>query len=258
MKDQGKANGSQQSIREIGIAERIEILAWLREARARVLEDAESFVSAAAVVERVGQVIAREIKYGLGEYDAVLSDLSNQSRLHIPDKFDRLFRLVKDARNDAVHEGAFARHMAAHLVDLVLILEDAITSTMKTVGDLMVPNPLTAESWHLVGHVRNAMLKNSFSYMPYYLDDGVEKGWFLISDESVVGYLKRWRSSKGAYNKARSVTVETAIRDQDLVAVPAPTLMASDLVPDHQQQVPWLVFDDRGHLLGILTNFDLL
>ena len=148
--------------------------------------------------------------------------------------------------------------MADHLVDLVLISEDYIIPTMQTVGDLMVPNPLTAESWHLVGIVRNAMLKNSFSYMPYYLDDGVEKGWFLISDESVVGYLKRGRSSKGAYNKARSVTVETAIRDQDLVAVPSPTLMASDLVPDHQQQVPWLVFDDRGHLLGILTNFDLL
>ena len=43
--------------------------------------------------------------------------------------FSRLYDLVQDARNDALHQGAFARHLTIHAIGLALILEDALRSS---------------------------------------------------------------------------------------------------------------------------------
>ena len=39
-----------------------------------------------------------------------------------------LYDLVRNARNDAMHEGAFARNLAVHLVQLSVMLEDALVN----------------------------------------------------------------------------------------------------------------------------------
>ena len=46
--------------------------------------------------------------------------------------FSRLYDLVQDARNDALHQGAFARHLTTHAIDLALILEDALAKYRRT------------------------------------------------------------------------------------------------------------------------------
>ena len=69
--------------------------------------------------------------------------------------------------NDALHQGAFARHLTIHAIDLALILEDALRSFEEPrVSDYMVRNPLFAELWQPIGFIRQQMLANSFSFLP--------------------------------------------------------------------------------------------
>lgn len=58
--------------------------------------------------------------------------------------------MVREARNDAVDTDAFASHLSTRLIDLILILEEAILSQMLKVEDLMVRNPVVAEPWQLL------------------------------------------------------------------------------------------------------------
>lgn len=249
-------------MREMSNVERIEILGWLRKARAQVLEDAEAFALAAAVVERVGQIVAGKFKNGLGGYEEELRWLSMQARGSGPDEFNRLFRSVKDARNDAVHEGAFARHMSSRLVDLILVLEDAVSSTMNAYEDLMVRNPITAKPWHLVGHLRNSMLASSFSFIPYHQRSGPDKGWRIISDRSVVELLQPWARTKSQLAEVRSLRIDDAIEQHKLVTSRAKCVKPNDVVSvadlgDHPILVTDCV-DEEECVLGIITAFDLL
>ena len=52
--------------------------------------------------------------------------------------FCDLFDELKDARNDAVHQGAHARILTDHAVELAIILEDALMSKFSRVSQFMV------------------------------------------------------------------------------------------------------------------------
>ena len=56
---------------------------------------------------------------------------------------------------------------------------------MPTVGDFMVRNPICAELWHPISFIRQALLANSFSFLPVRRDTK----WHLISDLQIATYL---------------------------------------------------------------------
>lgn len=91
----------------------------LREARLIALRDAEAFEHIVFVLERIGIHLTGRIG-DLGKYQDAIAQCALQSPLayDIPatardwhTTFDGLYDLVRNGRNDALHEGAFARHL---------------------------------------------------------------------------------------------------------------------------------------------------
>lgn len=231
------------------------ILNMLRGARALVYRDAESFSEAASVLEHVGQMLAGEVRSGLGWYEREVLGLANNAPGTSERELSELFRTVREARNDSVHSGDFIRHHALRLVELLLVLEEALSVNARYASDLMVRNPITAELWHNIATVRRTMLTYSFSYIPVRVDGE----WKLISDRSIMAYLHG--IGKDEHKRRLGGTVETAIKSHELCLDEAP--IASPDVPVQElkeriNHLPILIVDSHGNLHGILRAFDLL
>jgi hypothetical protein len=241
----------------------------LRSARLAALADAEAFDEIIHVVERLGSCVEGRL-IDLGGYRRVLTgpDIAGRSWLAEPPDhlrslltpFARLYDLVKEARNDALHQGASARHLTKHAIELAIILEDALSTYFEPmVADFMVRNPDRAEFWQPIGFIRQQMLANSYSYLPVLGNDGV---WRIISDASVARFLGL--DQFGGTRKSRLATTigNAFLKDTDLLS------LASDLPPDadlcealellNSRGVLLVRNTDGGDLLGILTAFDLL
>ncbi len=146
----------------------------LRSARAVALADAEGFQAVFHSLELIGQQQIGEV-LGLGGYADALSGLADASPLSadVPrdwaachTTFRALFDELRRARNDAVHQGAYARILTDHAVELTLILEDALMSDMSDapkISQFMVRDVVEAKMWHPVSYVRQQMLKYAFS-----------------------------------------------------------------------------------------------
>jgi hypothetical protein len=243
----------------------------LRLARYSALGDAEEFDEIIHTVERLGSYLTKE-KFGdrgkdgdLGKYRDALANLASRSGLaYVADHeqlltpFDRLYELVRMARNDAMHQGAFARHLTVHAIELAIILEDALTQLRNpTVGDFMVRSPVCAELWQPIGFIRQQMLANSYSYLPVLKD----RQWYLISDVAIAVYLGAER--EGPERKRRlASTLDKAFSDVGVTQIepkPDSTSLADAL--EALRHVPALLIyraSDKDNLAGILTAFDLL
>jgi hypothetical protein len=253
--------------------ERVFFRDQLREARAEALRNAEDFDGLLFAVERLGSLLNYGEGRGLGDYKDSIVALSHRSPLtsseaianpsSIP--FERLYSLVSRARNDALHQGAFARHLTIHATELAIILEDALMADSHYVREFMVRTPVCASMWQPLSLVRQTMLSNSFSYLPV-LDDrqGMRKQWMLVSDRVVARYLRV------ETKKERTTRMAQTLRDavaQEKVMLESPHRVRPD---DKVETVfgvrddgrPVLVFegDDDGTrpLLGIVTPFDVL
>lgn len=235
----------------------------LRAARGRALGDAEAYDGIVQVIERLGKVLTSDAEgmYQLAGPIATLASLSPLA-FDVPDahqdfhtRFDRLYELVREARNDAVHDGAQARHLTTRAIELALILEDALMPPQAVVGDYMVRGPVTAELWQPLSFLRQTMLTHSFSYLPVQLSSG---GWKLVSDHALAAYL-------GAEKQQRKDRLKQSLEVADSKGL---TLVDAVLVePDQDvdsvlsqiQSAPVLVARDGGQkLLGIVSAFDLL
>lgn len=160
----------------------------LRDARYAALADAEGFGQLCFAFELLGSRLCGA-KIGMGEYKKCLKCLAVNA-LNF-NRFDAYYRLVLDARNDAMHTGAYARNAAHAAVQLSLILEEGLMSkTTLTVADYMVTTPVYVEEWHTLGYARQRMLVNSFSYLPIFWDGK----WQLISDIAVARFFHRLNS----------------------------------------------------------------
>ena len=86
-------------------------------------------------------------------------------------EFCKLYQMVMTERNDALHQGAFARILTSHLVQLSTMLEDTLTMTIMAdeTKNYMTRNPVCAHPWQPVSFIRQTMLENSFSYIPVYM-----------------------------------------------------------------------------------------
>ena len=237
----------------------------LRDARAVTLKDAENFSGTIFSIERLGSFLYGSIG-DLGKYREHLATVAKESPLYEHYGrvwgvcFDSLYRLLKEARNDSMHIGAFARHAASNSVMLSLLFEDALMSNATTLNDFMVSDPVCAALWQPLGLIRQKMLANSFSFLPFEYKES-KTGWGLISDSQLAAYLRGISNNERGRRLATSL--QSAIEESTVNAIPArcmPTQTdVTELKGDIGQQ-PVLLFDgdDRKHLIGIVTAFDLL
>jgi hypothetical protein len=275
----------------------------LKTARAQAQKNGEDFTDLLIAFEHLGAYLAladdgaeAEKAKGLGDYEAALAELAQNSSLggdslakgsrRWHSTFERLFSLVKNARNSALHEGAKARHLTEHAIELALVFEEALRQMPEepeTVGYLMVRSPVVAEVWQPISFVRQAMLTNDFSFLPIFID----KCWNLLSDHFVAYYLHKAGSGAGR-RELMARNVQKAVEDcpecplQRALMIQE-TAPISDLLrlsptgagvigPDQGLSAPVLVLasepatqsshgnevDPYDLLVGIITAFDLL
>jgi len=138
----------------------------LRVSRYAALADAEGFEAVCFAVEALGLRLHGS-KKNLGQYEEALSGLAQSSVVlsqlssTYPGRFSTfsaLFNTVKNARNDAMHSGVFARHATAAAIELCIGLEEALMTAphtpQKKVKDFMVKSPVVLEPWQPVAHAR--------------------------------------------------------------------------------------------------------
>lgn len=246
----------------------------LRTARLAALANAEAFEEIIHAVERLGSYIEGK-RSTLGKYREALGCLAEQSWMaeKIPDQFrglltpfSELQESVRVARNDALHQGAFARHLTKHAIELAIVLEDALGQYKKPyVTDFMVRNPVFAEFWQPVGFIRQQMLANSFSYLPVFMDS--EKApdtgeWFVISDVAIAEYLGAERDAK-IRDLRLAKSLDEALREALITLKPATpfdegTTLGLALKHLSTEHVLLVGRPKRRGLLGILTAFDLI
>lgn len=246
-----------------------------REARAAALRDAEGYQQLLFVLERLGYFSTQDAKaVGLNSYKTALELIAEPSLLaqkvphhwrdwHTP--FSDLFRIVKDARNDALHQGAFARHLTTHAMQLALVLEDGLMNNLTTVSDYMVRDPSSAFSWQPISFVRQQMLINAFSYLPILLEHHSTPGWYFISDTNLARCL---RVGSNERDRRLVKSVREAIDEEKLQVDLAHTCYTNTSIGEALQVFeeqplkgqPLLVVkdDQQDALVGILTAFDLM
>jgi len=240
-----------------------------REAAQRNVEDFDQIIHS---VERFGSFLHGCVDC-LGAYrplickEARKSPLAEEVPVLCPEfqtPFERLYDLVKDARNDAMHQGAFARRLTEHSIQLSLVLEDALRRgfEMSTVQEYMVRNPTCGELWHPLSFLRQTMLVNAFSYLP--VNDGGR--WCLISDLDVAAYL-----GQASSNNDRKRRLAEMLRDADGITyrdekhrarcLPANTSLEQALRDFDGDPRPVLISREGVsplEILGILAPADLL
>jgi hypothetical protein len=251
----------------------------LREARLKAQADAEAFDGIVFVLERLGCYL-RKAQGDLGRYRPYIIGLASCSALfhaapdaslepHTP--FPVLYDRVKVARNSKMHGGDSARIATQHADQLAQVLEDALMrpngqNNHDQVGDFMARNPTCAALWHPLNFIRQAMLANSFSYLPVNTGTEAKASWQLVSDRELVKYL-RLRPDGVLLRSLLVQRLEQALTGNgpELVLIEAQTCGPSNAVkqvladrPDWDGR-PILVTRGNSHeLLGILTPYDLL
>jgi predicted transcriptional regulator len=238
----------------------------IRDARAAAIRDAEAFTEVLFAVERLGSYLYRAVG-SLSKYQGKINKLAGNSPLakevpaahpqaHIP--FNRLYETVMRARNDALHQGAYARHLTSRVIELTIVLEDALMSSFTTVGEYMVRNPISASLWQPLSFVRQQMLANSFSYLPVL---GPGSHWCFVSDLDLARYLR----AKAEVRRDRiAETLRDAVASGGLSLSPAKVVSPGETVEsvaaklDHLPIIITLDGQPSGELIGILTAFDLL
>lgn len=248
-----------------------------RKARIVALEDAEGFQQVLFVLEKLG---ASRLKRNatLGEYEGNICKLAKKSPLAFNcnkvwhSDFDTLYKLVRTARNDALHQGAIARHLTESAVKLALIIEDAIQKEAKLmkVSDYMIRNPISASLWQPLSFIRQQMLINSFSFLPF---EDENRLWWFISDYELAKYFNSQCNCGNLNPKGkpkcicREKRLVETLDDAKSKLIPLSADDEKVYADDEIEEIlnkfkskPLLVFDNKvnHNLIGIVTPFDIL
>ena len=256
---------------ELNVHELIFYRDRLREARYAALADSEEFGQICFVIESLGlRLLGKEAT--LHKYESCIAKLSANSTVFtdlpkiFPSKFKSfgaLFDIVRAARNDAIHLGAYARHATVAAIELCIGLEEVLMANVeRTAGNLMVTSPVVVEPWQPIAQVRQLMLMHSFSFLPLRMSGA----WWLLSELGMAKYLGvRSETKKQRLGCAISDAVNDGlellqIKDEDLLDW---DMSISDVLKRAAVQggsVLWLVIDKKqpSHLVGILTPFELM
>jgi CBS domain-containing protein len=177
--------------------------------------------------------------------------------------FEVLFEIVRQARNDAMHTGAYARRATAKALELCLVLEDGLMATggrgMRKVKDYMVREPTTVKEWAPLAKVRQLMLLHSFSNVPVFIER--ERTWYLVNELEVARFL---RGSRAERDLRLGMTVERAfiggLRRRKAIEITPNQDVNAVLGQENENGGAslWLVVDEHRQLLGVLTPFELM
>jgi len=238
-------------------------------ARDAAFRDAEGFQSILFTLEKLGQFVSHKTG-SLSEYSSALRSIASDSwladeipaayrDLHTP--FQKLYDLVREARNEAMHQGAYARHLTDHAIRLSVVLEDALMANASKVSDFMVTDPVVALPWQPLSYVREKLLTHGFSFLPIWIADRSGPGWFLISDYAVTKYLRV--SDKKIRSQRLATRIQQAVSTEQIKLIPCltcnPDSIADEIVSRFDGK-PVLVVDELrpDNPLGIITAFDLM
>lgn len=239
----------------------------LRAGRYAALADAEGFHTICFALEALGLRLLGK-KADLGKYQPKLLELSRESVVLSElsaehpgqfSKFGPLFDLVRNARNDAMHTGVYARHATTAAIELCIGIEEALMKQQQQprqrVEDFMVKSPVIVETWQPVAQARQLMLAHSFSFLPVYRDR-----WSLISESALARYMrsgKDWRTLLSATIEHASANGLALI---DAKVVTLKHEVKELLAERDEDNAPrlWLVEDDHKRLCGVLSPFELM
>lgn len=245
----------------------------LRAGRYAALADAEGFDQICFALEALGLRLLGQ-QGDLGKYEdrigfyARLSPVLNELAKTRPSgfkSFEALYEVVRKARNDNMHLGAYARHATSAAIELCIGLEEALMVGVKpTVGHVMVKSPITVEPWQPVAHARQLMLMHSFSFLPV----RYQQAWHLVSELALARFLN---ASQTARKTRLGLAIEEAIGHTpslELVAVASDRLLTAETTIDEVLRSAravdgptlWLVVEDgrEDHLAGVLSPFELM
>ncbi len=244
----------------------------LREARYAALADSEGFSAVCFAIEALGQRLDGQ-QGSLGTYRQRLRRLADHSpvlsQLALTEGseftcFDALYEAVQSARNDAMHTGAYARHVTDSALELCLGLEEALMEQeaprRTTVRDFMVKAPITVQPWNLVAHARQLMLTHSFSFLPIF----IEERWCLVSELSLARYLHRQEGRSKLLAKTLGEVTDPnsgpQLQLQQAIVIGGGEPVRDLLNRNNEQVQPflWLVVDSSNHLVGVLSPFELM
>ncbi len=266
-----------KSTEQLTDAERRHYRDLLRGGRYAALADAEGFEQICFVLEDLGRrLLGRQ--QGMAAYSSELAVLAEDSHvLSVLSQahpaafrsFQPLYEVVRIARNDNMHTGAYARHATSAAIELCIGLEDALMAPVElTVGSVMVRFPSTVEPWQMVSQARQLMLTHSFSFLPVMLGHR----WHLLSEIGLAKFLQTDRQRRLA------MSIETAsneaIQGPDALVLslvdPKVQLTPDLLIKDLLQQTSascgptlWLVVNQEpeqgaSRLVGVLSPFELM
>jgi hypothetical protein len=255
-----------------------------RRAREAALKDAEDFDEVLFVLERFGAFLQDGIG-ALGKYAPYIAVAARISPLAevVPEvwpvahtSFAAVYESVRDARNDAMHQGAYARHLTEHALELTIVLEDALMSYNHTISQFMVRTPVCACMWQPISLIRQTMLLNSYSFLPVELTPKLESKlqvdgplnnhrWRLVSDCLLAQYLRN-DVSDNLRQKRLMTTLEKAVESDEIKLLSVRRLGACDplgKIFENHDHLPVLVSNrceekSTEELVGILTPFDML
>jgi hypothetical protein len=238
----------------------------LRAAREVCGRDVEAFDQLLFAIERLGSRLAGHTGT-LGSYQKCLSKLAQKSSLVAGSAgdsdeglpyFPSLFSTMVAERNSALHQGAVARHLTSRLIEVSLILEDALTIELGQVQYLMVKNIVVANSWQTLAAIRQVMLANAFSYLPLCW----EGKWHFISDHALASHLRRAKNPKGELARPIADVLKTDTKMQGALIDAKTCPMekpAHETVGLMECGVPVLVTSRSGsHVIGLISPADLL
>ena len=246
-----------------------------REARYATLKSPEEYPRILFAIERFGAYLTDNHDGGLKDYESCIVKFVNRhhslhkrmpcTRKDYHAKCGTLFRIMMTERNSALHKGSFVKILISHLIELSLMLEDALMTIMADqIKNYMTRNPICAYPWQPISFIRQKMLENSFSYIPVHMEKPGKnkKKWFLISDYAIAEYL-RIATQKDDREKLLSRTLKSAVASKPrlltkkAVIVP-PTETVQEALGCAKGRPILVKRKGCPELLGIATPFDLM
>ena len=240
----------------------------LRAARYAALADAEGFTEICFAVESLGMRLLKKQKH-LGDYTQCVSELADlipdraQLAQDFPGCFARfctLYEILRNARNEVMHTGTYARHATSAAIALCIHLEEALmavpTPKPSKVKDYMVREVVSVKSWQPVAHARQLMLTHSFSFLPV----ETKSGWKLLSEMSVASFLREHRPQRLAMSINDAVLQDSGFLGKAKEVRPDCEIADLFKTTFNDGARLWLITEADGsdRLLGVLSPFELM
>lgn len=260
-------------LRDLSDPERRHYRDELRAARYAALADAEGFDRICFALEALGLRLLG-IQGDMGQYgerigvharrSPVLNDFATTHTATFK-PFKALYEIVRKARNDNMHLGAYARHATSAAIELCIGLEEALMADVaRRVGHVMVRSPIVVEPWQPVAQAQQLMLMHSFSFLPVWHGEA----WHLLSELALARFLNVGREEKfkrlgraeeAAAGDAGGLQLLRVPRERLLnVRTPVDEALGEDAAAGGPTL--WLVVEDERpeRLAGVLSPFELM